>query len=327
MHHGFKNLENFLIGKEKIIISTHESPDGDGLGAEIAFNELMINLGKKSIIMNSDPIPDIFQFIDHDKEIRIVSGTNDLPQDISEYVLIILDTNDFDNIGQLYPMLKDLVKDIFIIDHHEGGEDKFEKNFIMVESSSACEIIYTIILHFGKRLSQKAAQALFAGILYDTGSFRYPKTTPRTFSVASHLVELGADPSSIFEQIYEKNSLSSFELRGQILSSMEILYGGRCVAMKLTGEMLLKTGASFTEGEGAINLPLTVKGVIASILVKQDIGGGVKVSLRTKGEYNVAEIAIRYGGGGHRNAAGYKSKLSLDGTYRQAIKSLEVFFN
>ena len=326
MHKGFNNLENFLSKYTHIIISTHESPDGDGLGAEIAFNELLKKLGKETLIINSDPVPDIFQFIDIENEIHTLRTSTIVPDGLKDYALIVLDTNDDDNIGSLFPIIKDEIKDIFIIDHHEGEKDKIERNFIKVESSSVCEIIYSIIQYFEKDISLKSAQALFAGMVYDTGSFRYPKTTSETFKVAAHLVEIGANPFKIFEHIYESNTLSSFELRSHILSTMEILNNGKLIAMKLTPKMLKKTGGSFTEGESAINLPLTVRGVIASILVKQDFNGPVKVSMRTKGEYNVAEIAIENGGGGHRNAAGYKSKDSFDKTYKSAIKNVKSLF-
>ncbi len=324
---GFKNLDSYLKKYDKIIISTHESPDADGLGAEIAFHELLQDIGKKSIIINSDPTPDTVEFIDIDNEINIYDESFQLPDDIEEYAQIVLDTNDYDNIGAAYHKLKDVVQDLFIIDHHEGDRDKLELNFIKVEASSACEIIYDIIINYKQELSFKAAQAIYTGMLFDTGSFRYPKTSPWTYNIAAHCIEKGADPFKIYEQLYESNSLSSFSLRGKILASMEVLHNGKMIAMKMTPEMLKETGASFTEGEPAINLPLTVKGVIASVLIKQDFDGPVKVSMRTKGDYNVAEIAMANGGGGHKNAAGFKSKLSFDETYDLAINVVGNLFN
>jgi len=326
MHTGFKNLDSYLSRYDKFIISTHESPDGDGLGAEIAFNELLQNLGKSTIILNSDPIPDTFRFIDIDREINIFDDSLALPPDIDDYAQFVLDTNDFNNIGAAYVELKDRVRDLFIIDHHEGNSDKIASNFIKVEASSASEIIYQVISYYNKPISFKSAQALYAGILFDTGSFRYPKTTPETYRIVAHLVEIGANPFTIYEHIYESNSLASFALRGRILSTMEVFHGGRLIALKLTPEMIKKTGANFSEGELSINLPLTVKGVVASLLVKQDVGGPVKVSMRTKGDYDVAEIAINNGGGGHKNAAGYKSGLSFEETYTRAIEDLSRFF-
>ncbi|MFH0974167.1 MAG: bifunctional oligoribonuclease/PAP phosphatase NrnA [Spirochaetota bacterium] len=325
MFQGFKKLEGFLSKYDKFIISTHESPDGDGLGAEIAFKELLASFNKTAIILNSDPIPDKFLFIDPDKEINILSKEFNLP-DLADYAVFVLDTNDFDNIGVAYNFFKDKVKDVFIIDHHEGGEDKFEDNFIKAEASSASEIIYDILKYYNRKPSFKAAQALYAGILFDTGSFRYPKTSPETFKIIASLVESGANPFNIYEKIYESNSLDSFELRARMLASMEIHFNKKLILMKLTPEMLKETGAPFTEGELNINLPLTVDGVIASVLVKQNIEGQIKVSMRTKGDYDVASIAMAKGGGGHKNAAGYKSKISFDETCKEVIREMSKFF-
>lgn len=327
MEEDFLKLDAFLAKYDKFVISTHESPDWDGLGGEIAMIELLRKLGKKPIIVNSDPVPDNFLFLDMEQDIHVMDGTYDLPDDIDEYAQFVLDTNDYDNIGAAaYNALKDRVREVFIIDHHEGDGGGAGSNIIKADASSVCEIMYHIIEHYGRQFTLRAAQAIFGGIVFDTGSFKYPKTTPETFRIAAHLVELGVTPFFIHEQIYEQNALTSFELRGRILSSMQVLHGGRMIVLKLTPDMLKETGAAFSEGEPAINLPLTVKGVVASVLVKQDFEGPVKVSMRTKGDLDVAKIAIDNGGGGHKNAAGFKSRLSFEETYEQAIRNLEPLF-
>ncbi len=326
MQSQYQSLDDYINRYEKFIISTHESPDWDGLGAEIAFNELLKKLGKATIILNSDPTPDSIRKLDPDGEINVLDESFEIPEDITDYAQIVLDTNDYDNIGAAYNHLRDKVQDLFIIDHHEGAIDKIDTNFIKADASSVCEIVYDIFFHYTIDMSLKSAQALFAGIVFDTGSFRYAKTSPETFRIGADLVEKGVVPFEVYEMIYEQNSLSSFELRGLILATMEVFYDGSMIAMKLTREMLEKTGASFSEGEPAINLPLMVKGVVASLLVKQDIDGPVKVSMRTKGDYDVAEIAMAQGGGGHKNAAGYKSKHSFDDTYTMAVKTFDKFF-
>ncbi|TFH42905.1 MAG: bifunctional oligoribonuclease/PAP phosphatase NrnA, partial [Chrysiogenales bacterium] len=317
----------FLAQYDKIILSPHESPDWDGLGGEIAMFEMLKSMGKMPLIINSDPTPETFLFLDPDGDINVLSGSFRLPDDVREYAHIVLDTNDYTNIGHAHRLLGEVVREVFIIDHHEGEYAKRGENIIKARASSVCELIYHIIRHYNSPITFRAAQALFAGIVFDTGSFVYPKTSAETFRIAAHLEELGVVPNFIHEQIYEQNALSSFELRSRIVSTMEVLYGGRLIAMKLTREMLMATGASFTEGEPAINMPLTVKGVMASVLVKQNIDGPVKVSMRTKGDLDVARVAMDNGGGGHRNAAGYKSLLSLEDTYRQVIVNMGVFFD
>lgn len=326
MELGFENFKKLLSQYDNFIISTHESPDADGIGAEIALNALLLFLSKKSIILNSDPVPEKFDFIDIENDITVYNQGYSLPEDYNSCALIVLDTNDFENIGTVHTYLESRVQKKFIIDHHEGGGDKVDSNYIKVEASSACEIIYDILCQFDWDISSKAAQALYAGILFDTGSFRYPKTTSKTFRIAAHLVEAGANPFTIYEKIYENNSMASFELRRLMLASMEIHYRGRLILLKLTPEMLKKSGAPYTEGEMNINLPLTIKGVVASAMVKQDFTGPVKVSLRTKGDYDVGKLAMVNGGGGHKNASGYKSKVDFEATCEKAVQDMRMFF-
>ena len=326
MNRSLRNLEDFINRNDKFIISTHDSPDADALGSEIAFLDFLRQLGKTAIIFNSDPTPEICYFIDIDNEINILKDKSQLPEDIEEYSQFVLDTNDYDNIGSAYRVLSGLVKEYFIIDHHEGFLDKTEDNFVKVESSSVAEIIFTIMEHFGKTLNFKTSQALFAGMVFDTGSFRYPKTTSETLRIASALVSYGVNPFQVYEHLYESNSLASFQLRSMILGTMVVMHNGRMVIMKLTPDMVTETGGSFSEGEATINMPFTVKGVVASVLVKQDVNGPVKISMRTKGDLDVAAIAIRNGGGGHKNAAGFKANMTFDQAYDQAIIEMGKFF-
>ena len=326
MNDNFELIKDYIAKHDKFVISTHQSPDADGLGSCLALRELLENIGKKAIIINSDPTPDTLIFFDINKEINVINDGFKIPDNIEEYAQFVLDTNDYDNIGIAYEMLKDRVKDLFIIDHHEGGETKFNSNFIKASASSTSEIIYGVIQFFNKPLSFKAAQAIYTGIVFDTGSFKYPKTSGETYRIAGHCVDVSVKPPLVHEYLYENNSIESFKLRREILSTMEIHHDGKLISMKLTHEMIKETGASFSEGEPTINLPLTVKGVVASLLVKHDGKGPVKVSMRTKGNYNVAEIAIENNGGGHKNAAGYQSKLPFEETYNTALKNMERLF-
>lgn len=321
----FVNLKNYLNSHDNFIISTHESPDPDGLGAEIAFKELLLKIGKHAIIINSDPTPSKFSFIDPDNEI-LIFDKNDIIPNLTDYVVFVLDTNDFENIGKAYYHIKDSIRDVFIIDHHEGDQDKIKSDFIKVEASSTSEIIGIILQHFGIIPSFKAAQALYAGIVFDTGCFKYPKTSPVTFVLAAQLVSLGVKPYEIYQQIYENNSLEVFRLRALMLSTMEVHFDGKLILLKLTPDMIKETNAPFAEGEVNINLPLSIQGVVASVLVKQDIGGPVKVSMRTKGNLDVAEIAIANGGGGHKNAAGYKSLYDFQTTRVKVLEEMSRFF-
>ncbi|MBN1500228.1 MAG: bifunctional oligoribonuclease/PAP phosphatase NrnA [Spirochaetes bacterium] len=326
MDESILKIDKFIKKGSKFIITTHESPDADGVGAELAFKEILLKQGKHAIILNGDPTPEKIKFLDIDKEINIADETFILPDDIEDYALFVLDTNDFPNTGNTYNMLKDRISTIFIIDHHEGDQSKIEKNYIKVHASSASEIIYDIFKYYDIDFTFKSAQALYTGILFDTGSFRYAKTSPQTFEATSELVKKGADPNYLYEKIYENNDLNTFLLQAEMMKTVETHFDGKMVLMFLNPEMLVKTGAYFSDGEININIPLKLKGVEASVLIKQDINGPLKVSMRTKGDLDVSEIAIARHGGGHKNAAGYKSGLSLEETYKQVLSDMSVFF-
>lgn len=326
MNPGLANVRKFIQTHDKFIISTHESPDPDGIGSEIAFKELLDSLGKTSIILNADSTPEKFKFIDPDNEIRIANEEFTFPEDLEEYVVVVLDTNSFNNTGHVYQILYDHFDFAFIIDHHEGGEDYIDSHFVKVEASSTSEIVYDILISFKHDLSTKSARALYAGIIFDTGSFRFKKTSSKTFIVAAFLAEKGIKPHEIYDLIFENNDIAGFLLRSLMLSSVETYFDGRMILMHLTPEMLRETGANFSQGEANINLPLSVKQVEASILLKQDINGPLKVSMRTKGDLDVADIALKYQGGGHKNAAGFKSQLTRDETRELVIKEVGKFF-
>jgi len=326
MNSGLDNVIQFFEKNKKIIITTHESPDADGIGAEIALKELLDSLGTKSFVVNGDPTPDKLCFLDVNSVINIASDFS-LPDDISDYSVVVLDTNNFVNTGAAYTLLSAHVNEIFIIDHHEGGEDYIDTHFVMVEASSASEIVFFIMDHYRHDFTRNAAQALYTGLLFDTGGFKYKKTTPRTHLAVAKLLSTGIKPFEIHERIFDINELSAFLLKSKILSTVEVYLDGKMILMHLTPEMLKETSADFSQGETSINLPLSVAEVQVSVLLKQDVDGPLKVSMRTKGDLDVSGIAISNGGGGHKNAAGFKTQLSRDDAKKYVVKQIEELYN
>jgi phosphoesterase RecJ-like protein len=325
MDKTFSELDAFINRHTKMVITTHESPDADGLGAEIALKEYLSSIGHDTFIYNGDPLPDKYTFLDTKAEIK-QAGKHELPEDISEYGLIIIDTNTFSNTGKTAEYLSDKIQDFFIVDHHEGKSDLFAQNLILVHASSASEIVANFLRHKEFTPTLKGANALYTGILFDTGGFRYSKTSSLTFQLISWLVENGANPVKLYEELFENNELTNLLLKSKMLSTLETYHEGRLVYMELTPEMLMETGGKFAEGELNINIPLTTKGVEISVLMKQDINGPLKVSMRSKGDIDVSIIAISRNGGGHKNAAGFKSHIPHEDTKRLVLNDLSKFF-
>jgi bifunctional oligoribonuclease and PAP phosphatase NrnA len=316
----------FIEEHDKFIITAHETPDGDALGSECALYSALKVLGKEVLIFNADPTPYKYQFIAEKRNIEQITSEEQLPDGIDEYVLIILDTNDIENIGTVKDIVLTRVKDYFIIDHHEN-DDEFETNhLIQVDASSTCEILFSLFEELQIDLTFDLAQPLYVGIVYDTGSFIYPKTTARTFSIAEKLVRTGVNPNSVYSHLYESNSISALVLQSKVLASLELLYNSHVAVQTMLKETVQECGASYEEADTLINIPLKSEKILVSVFFKENLEGILRCSLRSKGDINVAEIAQRFSGGGHKTAAGFKCREPLETTKKEVLQQLQKYF-
>lgn len=319
----YRKAHDFITNNRDFILTAHETPDGDAIGSEIAMFEALKQLGKNVRIINADGTPKIFQFIDESSAIEIVEEKLELPPDLAKYVLIILDTNDVNNIGEVSRLILPNVKDHLIIDHHENEHKEESNNVIRQGASSTCEILFDFFTGLAVEISFPIAQALYAGIVYDTGSFIYPKTTSHTFEIAMDLVAVGVAPNHVYAKMYESNSVTSLLLQSRVLSTLELYYDDRVAVQEMTKAMLVETGAPFEEGQTLINIPLKSESVVVSVFFKENLEGVLRCSLRSKGNIDVASIAQHFGGGGHKTAAGFKSKIPLDELREKVLHMLE----
>jgi len=323
---GFDGLTHFLENNEKFILTAHETPDGDAVGSECALFLALQSLGKTVLLYNSDPIAHKYSFLGCAETIVTLKEEAQLPEDIADYVLLILDTNDLHNIGVVAELVLPKVKAYFIVDHHESEEDIIEVNHIEESASSTCEILFELFEKLGIELTLPIAEALFTGIVYDTGSFIYPKTTPRTFMIAYVLSKVGVNPNKIYQKIYESNSVSALRLQSKVLSTLELFYNQHVAAQTMTKEMIFECGAIYEEADALINIPLKSETIRVSLFFKENEAGILRCSLRSKGDINVAEIAQTYGGGGHKTAAGFKSIWPLETIKQKVLDKLLPYF-
>jgi phosphoesterase RecJ-like protein len=200
------------------------------------------------------------------------------------------------------------------IDHHELNPRSVMTGYIDPTAAATCELIMEIAACFNQTLDRISATAVFAGLSYDSGSFSYSKTTARTFRAAQKLVEAGARPYEIHGHLNESASTASLLLQSRTLAGLTLHCGGRAAVMTLKREDIAATGALFEDAESFINIPLKSKGVLVSIMVKENEKGKVRCSLRSKGTVNVSQIAQRFSGGGHAMAAGFRSDASFEET-------------
>jgi bifunctional oligoribonuclease and PAP phosphatase NrnA len=316
----------YLSAHDRFILTAHETPDGDALGSEYALYRALTDLGKQVYIFNADPPPHKFAFVDEEDAIQTLTDKRQLPEDLSSCVLVILDTNDVNNIGIVADMLLDEVQDCLMIDHHEVEPGATIPNLLDFDVSSTCEILYSLFKEMEVDISYPIAQALYMGILYDTGSFAYSRTTARTFQIAHDLVSAGVDPHGVYSVVYESNSVSSIVLQARVLATLELRFDQHVALMRMLKETVEDCGASYEEGQNLINIPLKSERIRVIIFFKENLDGVLRCSLRSKGEVNVAQIAQSFGGGGHRAAAGFKCRDPLDVVERKLLDILEPYF-
>jgi phosphoesterase RecJ-like protein len=191
----FKSVREFIDSHEKFILTTHETPDGDAIGSEYAMLKALQKLGKKALVFNADPMPKNFRFIDETNEIKPLPTPGKLPQDLQEFGLFILDANDTGNIGGVSRHILPKVDGYFILDHHDSDTDILSPGLIQQSASSTAEILFQLFEELGIEVDKAMANALYTAIVYDTGSFIYPKTSALTFKIAHSLV-LACRPAS-----------------------------------------------------------------------------------------------------------------------------------
>ena len=318
---------DFLQRTTKFIITAHETPDGDAIGSECAMQRALRSMGKEAIILNADPTPRKLEYLDGDGMVGVLENESDLPPDIGDYSLLMLDTNDKRNIGQVADLVLPRVREHYIIDHHERDrDDVLGGNFIQKGASSTCEIIYQLLRQVGVSIDFPIAQALYTGIVYDTGCFIYPKTTALTFEIARDLVALGVQPNFVYARLYESNSVSALVLQSRVLATLELEYSDHVSILTMRRQMILDSGANYEEADQLINIPLKSEDVLVSVFFKENLEGLLRCSMRSKGDINVAEIAQRFDGGGHKTAAGFKCHESVEATRRIILDDLGKYF-
>ncbi|MBN1524366.1 MAG: bifunctional oligoribonuclease/PAP phosphatase NrnA [Spirochaetales bacterium] len=320
-------IVEFIRSHDKFILTAHETPDGDAIGSECAMGRILAQLGKTVHIFNSDPIPRKFMFVDADRKVTTLRSKSQLPKDLNEYALIILDTNDTNNIGKVAELVLPEVSEYFIIDHHDIEIDIQSGNLVQKNASSTAEILYHIFREMAVSIDYETAIALFTAIVYDTGSFVYPKTSAFTFQIATEMVQIGVNPNLVYSKVYECNSISSVILESKVLSTLELLHNNSIAIQIMTKETILNSGGKYEEADQIINIPLKAEAVRVSIFFKEDLEGLMRCSLRSKGDIDVAEIARSFSGGGHKNAAGFKCREPIAAVRQKVLDKVKEYFH
>jgi len=293
---SLKEVADIIRSNSTFLILPHIFLDGDDLGSMLSLKMILDKMGKKSIIFCDEEIPEIFLFI---PQINLIS--NKKPHERFDAIILMECTNWNRITKEIDPgKMTDMVINI---DHHPDNKYYADINWVDPGSAALGEMIYDLIKELEVPLDTDIATAIYLAIITDTGGFQFSNVTSRTHAIISDLLKFGVKVDLIFRKVYKEISLETLKLKGMVLARVRRSNDGRVVWSEMTSEMLTRTGAGEENAQNLVEEINRIKGAEVAILFKESKGDKIKVSMRSA-SLPVNEVAARFGGGGHRQAAG-----------------------
>jgi phosphoesterase RecJ-like protein len=315
-----EEMRSRVEAARRVVVVTHIDPDGDAIGTQLAFGEYLKALGKEYVLVRDSDIPGKYGFLPGIDTIIPVASLNG---DLSFDLVLVLECPSHLRMGTAARLVTDSAV-IINVDHHPDSTVGGDVDWVDTGASSVGEMAYEYFHTIGFRITPDIATQLYTAILTDTGRFRFESTTPRTMNVAGELVAHGADPRTICDKVYFDLDPATMRLTGRVLNGISFYADGRICVLTLTRAMMEDVGAVEGSVEGLVDYSLLTKGVVIGVLVKEVSDDLTKLSLRSRGGVNVAEVAARMGGGGHPNAAGGRLVMGLEQARKKVIAVLEA---
>lgn len=300
----FEKLKQIILSNPSFLITTHINPDADAIGSELAFYEILKRLNKEVYIVNHSTTPYNLQFLDKGNNIEVFDPDKHKELFNQVAVLVALDFNRVNRVVSMENDFKQIKKLKICIDHHEDAENFADYFFIDTSYSATAQIIFDFVKNTKiVELDNKIAEPIYAGIMTDTGSFRFERTTSQVHQIIAELIEKGVNPESVYDKIYDQSKFSKLKLLGRALNSIKLAAENRLAYMILTQTDFNELNAIESDTENFVNYCLSIENVVLGILFIE-LKNGFKVSFRSKGEIPVNKLAAEFGGGGHKNASG-----------------------
>jgi phosphoesterase RecJ-like protein len=301
----FQKAVELINKSSNVLLITHTRPDGDACGCITAISETLTILGKKVKILLLSELPAWYEFLFEQKP-EIFSKKTKIDSDL----LVIVDTNTYNQLPEFDKYIKQSERMVLVIDHHvtpeSSVEDRITGNVRLIDNSAAATaiIVFDLLKYAGWPITKKIAEALFVAVSTDTGWFQFDNTDSRVLRVCAGLIDAGANPSRMYRGLYQNFSLQRLKLMTAMLNTLELHIDGRFAVQYLTQHDFKKTGAKFSDTENLIDECRRISGVEAAALFVEQADGRIKVSLRSRGAIDTCKIASKFGGGGHKMAAG-----------------------
>ena len=324
-------IKALLSQPQKIVIVPHKNPDGDAIGSTLGLWHYLQNTNQEAVIISPNDYPYFLKWMPGNEHIiNFEKENNQAKKAIEKATLIFtLDFNHLGRIGQMQSFLENSDAKFIMIDHHQAPSDYAEIMYSDANMSSTCEMVYNFIefLDYKNKITPDIATCLYTGIMTDTGSFKFSSTTSKTHQIVAELIDKGAKNTYIHNRIYDRNSPSRLHLLGCALKNMVILEQYNTAYITLSQEELDTFKYKKGDTEGFVNYGLTLDNIrFAVIFIENKAEGIIKISFRSEGDFSVNQFARNhFNGGGHDNAAGGKSNLSIAKTTSHFVSLLEQY--
>jgi phosphoesterase RecJ-like protein len=329
--HNILAFREYMNTTRKVVILTHFKPDADALGSSLGLCGYLKKKGHHVTVITPSDYPDFISWMPGNDSVMIFhrdKATLARNTINAADIVFCLDFNSLKRINELGEMVEKSSAKKALIDHHLEPEKFADFEVWDTAAASTAELVFLLIKELGDEnmIDAPIADCLYAGVMTDTGSFRHPNTTPQVFEVAAALVKKGADPAKVSKLIYDTNSIERLRLMGFVLGEkLQVLPEFRTAFITLNGDELKKYGSQTGDTEGLVNFGLSIKGVRLSVMIS-DRKENIKLSFRSLGDFSVNDFARKhFDGGGHKNAAGGQTSLTLDQTLKKFLDLLPQY--
>ncbi len=300
---------DFLRQKQRFLLTGHENPDGDCLGAQAALYHLLTALGQQVVIVNPDPIGRSFDFLTRHTPFRHARGDDPLPEFDT---VVLLDCNQMSRVGQLGQRLLQTRPTVAVIDHHVGGDaGDGVVHYVDVKAAATGALVRRLYRELDVPLGAAAAEGVFLSLVADTGWFRYSNADAEVFAMAGELIASGVDGSRIYDALHRRNHPDSAGVLAEALARHRLKLGGRLAMAALDKPLMERATRADFDTDAVLDPLRSIEGVEVVALLKERFDGAVKCSLRARGDVDVQAIVAQFGGGGHKKAAGATMRMPL----------------
>ena len=315
-----QSIEFLLSTPKKIAIIPHRGPDGDAMGSTLALYHFLLKNNHKPVVVSPNEFPDFLAWMPGSETVKIFEKDKENCTKILDETELIftLDFNALHRTGEMEHVLAKLKTPFIMIDHHQKPDDYAAVTYSDTSFGSTCEMIYNFISFLGKRqdIDKTIGTCIYTGILTDSGSFRFPKTTGATHRIIAELIDLGVENTEIPTLLFDNSSFGRLQILGRALQNMKVITEHKTAYTTLTQDELNSFNYVKGDTEGIVNYGLSIKGIhFAAIFIENKEEKIIKISFRSQGNFDVNQFARdHFQGGGHQNAAGGKSEVSMEET-------------